>query len=247
LSFGKNQAFHFATTVPAPTSTQQENTVVLILSKIIDRQGERNVQVELSNTEGIVQLTIALNFAFAAFDSLRSPVQSRMQRLASRTYNWCVSLSTELRYLHYVSTLDWPEELSEAFRGRSSDYSKIIVHTANLGNYENAFEQSNEDWSFSVGRFAIFVGTVGLAVLFAIPVLDDLLLPLPLYSILIAFLLCSTLLLIFYNLSISQMMRDEVKKIETVRQEVFEIEGRLKSEYRPNLRRSKEIKLISEQ
>lgn len=204
------------------------------------------MQVNLSNTEALVQLTIALNFAFAAFDSLRSPVQSRMRRVASGAHEWCVLLSTELRDLHYVSTLGWPEELSEAFRGRSSDLSKIIVHELNLRNYQNAFENGNEDWSFWVGRFAIVVGIVGLAILVAIPILDGLLLPWPLYSILTAFLLCPTTLLIFYNLSIGRLMRDEVKNIEAIRLEVSEIEGRLKSEYRPTLRRANEMKLITE-
>lgn len=205
------------------------------------------MQIDLANTEALVQLTIALNFAFAAFESLRSPVQARMRRLASGAHQWCVSLSAELHDLHYISTLGWPEELSKPFRSRSSDYSKISVHEHNLRGYQTAFEQSNEDWSFSVGRFAILVGGVGLVILFAIPLLNGLLMPIPAYLFLCAFLLSPTALLIFYNLSIGRMMHDEVKKIEAIRQEVFEIEGRLKSEYQPTLERAKAMKLISMQ
>lgn len=204
------------------------------------------MQIVLADIEAFIQLTIALNFAFAAFDSLRSPVQARMRRFAREELTRCVALSTELSDLHYVSTYGWPLELSEAFCGRSSDYSKVKVHEHNLRGYDTAFEESNEDWSFSVGRFAILVGLAGFVILFAMPLLQGQTISLAVYILLTLFLLSPTALLIFYNISIGQLMRDSVKDVEKVRVEITEIENRLRTQYRPTLRSAKQKKLVPE-
>ena len=197
------------------------------------------MSITVSDTQSLVQLSVALNFAFAAFESLRAPVESKMRRLADDGLRRSEALTTELGTMHYMSTLGWPVEIAEQFRSRSSDYSKASLHAHNLRGYDTAYQDSNDGWSFWIGRFAVFVGVVGLALLFASPFEQPAVISEKLYLAISLFLYLPSIILVFYNLAIGGMMREEISRISEMRKEIEEIEQRLKDQYRPVVIRAK--------
>lgn len=202
------------------------------------------MSVSLSAAEAFIQLSVALNFAIGAFDNLRAPVQSKMKRRAERAHDVASNLTNELRDYHYMSTLGWPRELAEKFRGRTSDYSKVSVHQANLLKYEASFHENIENWSIGVGIFAKVVGAVGLTVLLLIPLNNNFLLSDFLYGLMTIILLSPCFFAILYNLSISGIMRSSLVKIAEMKSDLSEIEQRLEKTYRPAVKEAIKLGIV---
>lgn len=198
------------------------------------------MEVSIPDVQSLIQLSIALNFAFTAFEAIKYPIQSKMRRLADESLRRSRVVETELGAMHKIVTLGWPVDLADQFRGRSSDYSKALVHSANLHGYDTAYDDNNEDFSSWIGRFAILIGLIGILLLFATPMLKTVMISYSAYLFFSCFLFLPAVLFIFYNWSISRLMRKDVLYIREIECEIDQIESRLREKYRPVVKRAKE-------
>lgn len=189
--------------------------------------------IEIANGEAIIQLITALNLAYFSFREIRSPVFNRHADYFKKIWSKVQFIRNLVSQVERPGVLKYGDDASHVYNLKRQIEFDLGGHEYNLSLSDNPFSENTSQWDDDLRKFSLAASIVGFGILYVMSIWPEYELEVYWYTLAIGFCLIPSVMSIFYNVSMLNLLKKDFHRLNSLNHKIEEIEIRVEKELIP--------------